>query len=174
MRYAQIRSMDISNGKGIGIALFTQGCPFHCFNCFNQGTWDFEGGKEWTEETQKDFLKLAERSYIDRVSFLGGEPLAEQNIKELLILVEILKDKFPNKKIWLYSGSTFEKIFNSTEETFLIRQQILSYVDVLVDGQYIDELKDYSLRFRGSSNQRIIDVQKTLNNEDKSIVLYLK
>lgn len=172
MRWAQIRKLDISNGEGIGIALFTQGCPFHCFNCFNPETWDFNQGNEWTEETQKEFLKIAERSYIDRISFLGGEPLAEQNIKELLILVKILKDKFPTKKIWLYSGFTFEKIFNSTEEKFLIRQQILSYVDVLVDGQYIDDLKDYSLRFRGSSNQRIIDIKKTLSNEDKAIVLY--
>ena len=172
MRWAQIRDLDISNGKGVGIALFTQGCPFHCFNCFNPETWDFDKGNEWTEEVQKDFLKLAERPYIDRISFLGGEPLAEQNTKELLILVKALKDNFPTKKIWLYSGFTFEKIFNSTEETFLVRQQILSYVDILVDGQYIDDLKDYSLRFRGSSNQRIIDVKKTLSNEDKAIVLY--
>lgn len=172
MRWAQMRALDISNGTGVGISLFVQGCPFHCFNCFNPETWEFEKGNEWTKETQNDFLKLAERSYIDRISFLGGEPLAEQNIEDLLILIRLIKDRYPNKKIWLYSGFTFEKIFNSTEENFLIRQQILSYVDVLVDGQYIDELKDYSLRFRGSSNQRIIDVQKTLNNEDKSIVLY--
>lgn len=172
MRWAQMRALDISNGTGVGISLFVQGCPFHCFNCFNPETWDFEKGNEWTKETQNDFLKLAERSYIDRISFLGGEPLAEQNIEDLLILIRLIKDRYPNKKIWLYSGFTFEKIFNSTEEKFLIRQQILSYVNVLVDGQYIDELKDYSLRFRGSSNQRIIDVQKTLNNEDKSIVLY--
>ena len=172
MRWAQMRALDISNGTGVGISLFVQGCPFHCFNCFNPETWDFEKGNEWTKETQNDFLKLAERSYIDRISFLGGEPLAEQNIDDLLILIRLIKDRHPNKKIWLYSGFTFEKIFNSTEEKFLIRQQILSYVDVLVDGQYIDELKDYSLRFRGSSNQRIIDIKKTLNNEDKSIVLY--
>lgn len=170
MRWAQIRDLDISNGEGIGIALFTQGCPFHCFNCFNPETWDFNKGNKWTEETQKEFLKLAERSYIDRISFLGGEPLSEQNIKELLILVKILKNQFPSKKIWLYSGFTFEKIFNSTEENFLLRQQILSYVDVLVDGQYIDELKDYSLRFRGSSNQRIIDMQKSL--KENTIILW--
>lgn len=172
MRWAQMRALDISNGTGVGISLFVQGCPFHCFNCFNPETWEFEKGNEWTKETQNDFLKLAERSYIDRISFLGGEPLAEQNIEDLLILIRLIKDRYPNKKIWLYSGFTFEKIFNSTEETFLIRQQILSYVDVLVDGQYIDELKDYSLRFRGSSNQRIIDVKKTLSNENKSIILY--
>ena len=170
MRWAQIRDLDISNGESIGIALFTQGCPFHCFNCFNPETWDFNKGNKWTEETQKEFLRLAERSYIDRISFLGGEPLAEQNTKDLLILVKILKDKFPTKKIWLYSGFTFEKIFNSTEENFLLRQQILSYVDVLVDGQYIDELKDYSLRFRGSSNQRIIDVQRSL--KENRVILW--
>ena len=172
MRWAQMRALDISNGTGVGISLFVLGCPFQCFNCFYPETWEFEKGNEWTKETQNDFLKLAERSYIDRISFLGGEPLAEQNIEDLLILIRLIKDRYPNKKIWLYSGFTFEKIFNSTEENFLIRQQILSYVDELVDGQYIDELKDYSLRFRGSSNQRIIDVKKTLNNEDKSIVLY--
>lgn len=167
-----MRALDISNGEGIGIALFTQGCPFHCFNCFNPETWDFDKGNAWTEETQNEFLKLAERSYIDRISFLGGEPLAEQNLEDLLKLIKLLKNKYPNKKLWLYSGFTFEKLFNSTEENFLIRQEIISHIDILVDGQYIDELKDYSLRFRGSSNQRIIDIKKTLCNKDKAIVLY--
>ena len=93
MRWAQMRALDISNGTGVGISLFVQGCPFHCFNCFNPETWDFEKGNEWTKETQNDFLKLAERSYIDRISFLGGEPLAEQNIEDLLILIQLIKDR---------------------------------------------------------------------------------
>lgn len=141
MRYAQIRKLDISNGEGIGIALFVQGCPFHCKNCFNQSTWNFDGGKPFAADVKKHFLNLVRNSYVARVSILGGEPLARQNRLEIERLCRGI-----NKPIWLYTGYTFDKI---------PCKSILEFVDVVVDGQYIDNLKDFSLKFRGSSNQHI-------------------
>ena len=104
MRYASIRSMDISNGEGVGVSLFVQGCDRHCFNCFNSETWDFNGGKEWTEETKNKFIKLIDRPYINRISILGGEPLAERNIDEVLSLIKEIRISYPEKYIWLYTG----------------------------------------------------------------------
>lgn len=181
MRYAQIRSMDISNGEGVGVSLFVQGCPFHCKNCFNSETWDFNGGKEWTEETKNKFLELIDRPYIKRVSILGGEPLAEPNLGEVLSLVKEIREKFPDKTIWLYTGYSIEDIVNFNTKPYSVVQQyfdidnfirnaILIYVDVLVDGEYIDEQKDLTLKFRGSKNQKVIDVKETLKQE--KVVLY--
>lgn len=181
MRFAQIRSMDISNGEGIGVSLFVQGCPFHCFNCFNPDTWDFNGGKEWTEETKDKFLKLIDRPYIKRVSFLGGEPLAKENIAEICELIRDIKKMFPDKTIWLYTGFQFELLqseyneysytpFANDADEWFTRWEIINNVDILVDGRYIDDLKDYKLAWRGSNNQKVIDIQKTLKQE--RIVLY--
>nr|DAE83797.1 MAG TPA: 4Fe-4S single cluster domain protein [Bacteriophage sp.] len=178
MRFAQIRSMDISNGEGVGVSLFVQGCDRHCFNCFNSETWDFNGGKEWTEETREQFIKLVDRPYIKRISILGGEPLAKQNIDEVLSLVKEIRISYPQKNIWLYTGYSIEDIvnFNSvSQQNFdidnFIRNSILTYIDVLVDGEYIDEQRDVSLAYRGSKNQRVIDVQKSLTQE--KLILYL-
>lgn len=181
MRYAQIRAMDISNGEGVGVSLFVQGCPFHCFGCFNSETWDFNGGKEWTKETKDKFMKLIDKPYIRRVSFLGGECLAEQNLSEVLSLVKEIREKFPNKTIWLYTGYSIENIVNFNTNPYPIPQQyfdvdnfirniILIYIDVLVDGRYIDEQRDITLKWRGSKNQRVIDVQQTL--KQGKVVLY--
>lgn len=183
MRYAQIRSMDISNGEGVGVSLFVQGCPLHCKNCFNSDTWDFNGGKEWTEEIKDRFMKLIDRPYIKRVSFLGGECLAEQNLDEVLKLVKEIRISFPKKTIWLYTGfewnSLMSKICQPTfpDEKFehdrnihMKRQKIISNVNVLVDGEYIDEQKDLTLKFRGSKNQHVIDVKQSL--AQNKIVLY--
>ena len=183
MRYAQIRSMDISNGEGVGVSLFVQGCPFHCFNCFNSETWDFNGGKEWTEEIKDKFMKIIDRPYIKRVSFLGGECLAEQNLDGILDLIKEIRISFPKKTIWLYTGfewnSLMSKICQPTfpDEKFehdrnihMKRQKIISNVDVLVDGEYIDEQKDLTLKFRGSKNQHVIDVKQSL--AQNKIVLY--
>ena len=183
MRYAQIRSMDISNGEGVGVSLFVQGCPLHCKNSFNSDTWDFNGGKEWTEEIKDRFMKLIDRPYIKRVSFLGGECLAEQNLNEVLKLVKEIRISFPKKTIWLYTGfewnSLMSKICQPTfpDEKFehdrnihMKRQKIISNVDVLVDGEYIDEQKDLTLKFRGSKNQHVIDVKQSL--AQNKIVLY--
>ena len=157
MRYASIRKFDVTNGEGIGISLFVQGCHFHCFNCFNPDTWDFNGGHEWTEEIEKTFLDLLKANHIKRVTVLGGEPLEEQNLLEVFNLLEKIKNNFPSKRLWIYSGFTFEECLKHP-----LRKKILSLCDVLVDGRYIDELRDISLPWRGSSNQRVIDVQKSL------------
>ena len=157
MRYASIRDMDISNGNGIGVALFTQGCHFHCKNCFNKSTWDFNGGKEFTKETCDKFLKLVNRPFIKRVSILGGEPLAKENINS----VESILKNIKNKTVWVYTGYTFDKVKDKS---------VMKYIDYLVDGQYVDELRDLRLKFRGSSNQRIIDVKKSL--KENKVVLY--
>ena len=184
MRYAQIRSMDISNGEGVGVSLFVQGCPFHCKNCFNSETWDFNGGKEWTEKTKNKFMELIDRPYIKRVSFLGGECLADQNLDEVLKLVKQILISFPEKTIWLYTGFCWNDIMCSFAglqadcvvldkkdiEAWEKRRKIISNVDVLVDGEYIDEQKDLSLKFKGSKNQRVIDVKQSL--AQNKVVLY--
>lgn len=112
MNYAQIRSMDISNGEGVGVALFVQGCHFHCKNCFNSDTWDFNSGKEWTSEIKNEFIKLANKPYIKRISILGGEPLAKENVDEVKKLVNEIRILLPEKTIWLYTGFKWEDIMH--------------------------------------------------------------
>lgn len=179
MRYAQIRSIDISNGDGVGVSLFVQGCDKkpHCKNCFNPETWDFNGGKEWTEETKNKFLELIDRPYIKRVSILGGEPLAEQNLNDVLSLVQEIRISFPEKTIWLYTGYDFQEIFRGESSCIskkglndFKRRQIIKLCDVIVDGEYIDEQRDITLKWRGSSNQRVIDIKQSL--AQNKMVLY--
>lgn len=198
MRYSSMRNLDISNGEGVGVSLFVQGCPFHCFGCFNSDTWDFNGGKEWTEKTKDKFIKLIDRPYIKRISFLGGECLAEQNLDEILSLIKLIRNSFPEKTIWLYTGyhvfinypeshrqhkvilstrpnaSTNiiynDELFFKKKEEDRKRSEIIFNVDVLVDGEYIDEQKDLSLKWRGSKNQRVIDVKQSL--AQNKMVLY--
>ena len=164
MRYSSIRSLDISNGENIGVALFTQGCPFHCKNCFNPETHDFNGGKEYTLEVRDKIISLISRSYIKRFSILGGEPLIDRNKQDLISLCSTIKEARPDIKIWVYTGNTFENIKQSWYDL------LYNYVDILVDGQFVDELKDLRLEFRGSSNQRLIDIKETYKNDN--IVLY--
>lgn len=184
MRFASMRNLDISNGEGVGVSLFVQGCDRHCFNCFNPDTWDFNGGKEWTEETKNKFIKLIDRPYINRISVLGGEPLAEQNLDEVLSLLKEIRISFPEKTIWLYTGFCWNDIMCSFAglqadcvvldkkdiEAWKKRREIISNVDVLVDGEYIDEQRDITLKWRGSSNQRVIDAKQSL--AQNKIVLY--
>lgn len=181
MRYAQIRSMDISNGEGVGISLFVQGCDRHCFNCFNSETWDFNGGKEWTEEAKNKFMELIDRPYIRRISVLGGEPLAEQNLDEVLSLIKKIRTSFPDKTIWLYTGYDFDLLnskyneykytpFAENADEWLTRWEIISNVDVMVDGEYIDKQKDLTLKWRGSKNQHVINVKESIKNN--KIILY--
>lgn len=167
IRYAQIRSLDLSNGEGIGVALFVQGCHFHCSNCFNTETWDFSGGKEWTEEVKNKFLGLIDRPYIKRVSILGGEPLAEENLNDVLDLVNKTRLSSSQKSIWIYSGYKFEDcLLNNKpceENVFReLRYEIIKQCDVLIDGQYIDSQRDITYPFAGSRNQRLIDIQQSL------------
>ena len=170
MRYASIRDMDISNGQGLGVSLFVQGCYFHCKNCFNSETWDFNGGKEWTIEIKEKFLKLIDRDYIERVTILGGEPLVDQNVESVLNLVKEIREKFPKKKIWIYTGYKWNAIlypvvtddFNLERDRILqIRRDILNYIDVLVDEKFEDDKKDLTLKWKGSSNQHVIDVKRS-------------
>ena len=159
MKYAQIREMDVTNGNGIGVALFTQGCPYHCKNCFNPETWDFNKGTDWTKETENKIIELLKPEYITRLTILGGEPLIERNIEPLTALLKIVKGIYPDKQVWLYTGGDFEVLEGLYEEIF-------QYIDILIDGRYIDDLRDYKLKWRGSSNQRIIDVQASLKSGD--------
>ena len=177
MRYASMRNLDISNGEGVGVSLFVQGCPFHCKNCFNSETWDFNGGKEWTEETKNKFMKLIDRPYIKRVSFLGGECLAENNLDEVLKLIQEIRISYPTKAIWLYTGYEWNQIMSPVitddlKSTIIVeqRKEIISNVDVLVDGEYIDEQRDLTLKWRGSKNQRVIDAKQSI--AQNKIVLY--
>lgn len=149
MRYALMRSMDISNGTFVGVSLFVQGCRFHCKNCFNPETWSFNGGKEWTQETKNKFLKLVDKPYIKRVSILGGEPLVEENVDGVVDLMKTIKEMFPDKEIWVYTGYPIEDIKQRGLD------DVLKYADVIVDGRYIDELRDITIKLRGSKNQRI-------------------
>ena len=162
MRYNLIRKMDISNGPGVRVSIFMQGCSFHCKNCFNSETWHFEGGKEFNDETIEKILNLCGQNYVEGLSILGGEPMHPTNIEGTTKLAKAFKEKYPNKSIWVWSGFLYDRDLKDKE--------VLKYIDVLVDGQYVDELHDPTLKWKGSSNQRVIDVKKTLQNKD--IVLY--
>ena len=171
MRYNKIRKMDISNGPGVRVSIFMQGCTFNCKNCFNPEAWDFNYGKEFTDTEINKVIEELDHSYVTGLSLLGGEPLEHSNQQGLLPLLRKVKEKLPDKNIWCYTGYTFDndvmgKMCNNWEET----PELLSYIDVIVDGKFEEEKKDIKLRFRGSSNQRIIDVKKSL--KEKKAVLY--
>ena len=156
MRYNKIRKMDISDGPGVRVSIFMQGCSFHCKNCFNPETWDFEKGNEFNEKIIHKVLDLCGKDYIKGLSILGGEPFHPKNIDGTTKLAKSFKEKYPDKTIWAWSGFKFEE---------LKKNEVFNYVDVLVDGQYMDELHDFKLKWRGSSNQRVIDVKKSLEKD---------
>lgn len=156
MKYNKIRKMDISNGPGVRVSIFMQGCTFNCKNCFNPETHDFNAGTEFTDETINKVLKLCENENVAGLSILGGEPLHPINIDGTTKLAKAFKEKFPNKNLWVWSGFLFDK--------YVVDKEIAKYIDVLVDGQYVDELRNPTLKWRGSSNQRVIDVKKSLNS----------
>lgn len=161
MRYNKIRKMDISNGPGVRVSVFMQGCAFHCKNCFNPETWNFKQGKEFTDEIIDKVLELASKDFIVGLSILGGEPMHPNNIEGTTKLAKLFKEKYPNKTIWCWSGFLFDRDLKDKE--------VMKYIDVLVDGQYQDELHDFRLKWCGSSNQRVIDVQKSLK-ENKTVL----
>ena len=162
MRYNTIRKMDISNGPGVRVSIFMQGCHFHCKGCFNEETWDFNGGEEFTDDTINRVLELASADYIVGLSILGGEPMNPKNIDGTTKLAKAFKEKFPNKSLWAWSGYLFDKDLSDKE--------VMKYLDVLVDGTFKIDLFDPTLKWKGSSNQRVIDVQKSLKK--KKVVLY--
>ena len=161
MRYNKIRKMDIADGPGVRVSIFMQGCTFNCKNCFNHDTHDFNGGKEFTDETINRVLELCDKDHIEGLSILGGEPMHPKNIEGTTKLAKAFKEKFPNKNVWAWSGFLFDRDLKDKE--------VLNYIDTLVDGQYVDELRDPTLKWKGSSNQRVIDVQKSL--EENQVVL---
>lgn len=170
MNYADIKKVDIANGTGIRVSIFVSGCTHHCKGCFNEEAWDFKYGKEFDEDAKQTILKELENPHISGLSILGGEPFEYSNQKGLLPLVKEIKEKYPEKSIWCYSGYTFDKdilqdMCKKWEET----PKLLSYMDVLVDGKFEEENKKVGLRFRGSTNQRIIDVKKSIK-ENKAVL----
>ncbi len=162
MRYNLIRKMDISDGPGVRVSVFLQGCEFHCKNCFNPETWNFDGGKEFTDEHIDEIMKLCGASHIKGLSILGGEPLHPRNIEATTKIAKTFKEKYPNKDLWVWSGFIFDEDMR--------KKEVFKYIDTLVDGQYVDELHNPTLKWRGSSNQRVIDVQKSLK-ENKVILV---
>ena len=174
MNYGEIKKNDIANGIGVRTSLFVSGCRHHCKDCFNSQTWDFSFGNAFTEQTMIEILEACEPDWINGLSLLGGEPFEPENQRVLLPFLVMFKEKFPQKDIWCYSGFTFEEITGKVKSRAKtdISAEMLSLIDVLVDGRFEQTLKDISLKFRGSSNQRVIDVKKTL--AEKRIVLYME
>ena len=171
MYKAEIKKHDIANGTGIRVSLFVSGCTHHCKNCFNQETWDFHYGREFTDTTTEEILDALKPSYIAGLSILGGEPFEHINQQGLLPLLRKVKKTYPQKNIWCYTGYLYDRdiigeMCHKWEET----REILSYIDILIDGEFIEELKQANLLFRGSANQRSILVQESL--QSNSIVLW--
>jgi anaerobic ribonucleoside-triphosphate reductase activating protein len=162
MKYNKIRKMDISNGPGVRVSLFVQGCVFNCPNCFNPETHDFTKGEEFNDETIQKVLTLGEAEFVVGLSILGGEPMHPINRDGVTLLAKAFKEKFPDKSIWMWTGYLFDQDLKDLE--------ILQYIDVIVDGQYVDALHDFRLEWKGSSNQRVIDVKKSIT--ENQIILY--
>ena len=159
MYYGEIKNCDIANGTGVRVSLFVSGCTHHCKGCFNPMTWDFCYGKPYGKAEEDRIVSLLAPSYIAGLSLLGGEPCEPQNITALLPLLRRVKSELPNKTIWCYTGYTLEALLGSRQQAV---RHLLQQIDVLVDGPYIEEQRDISLLFRGSRNQRLIDVPQTL------------
>ena len=171
MNYAEIKNVDIANGPGVRVSLFVSGCTHHCKGCFNEMTWDFDYGKPYTQETIDYLLKLLEPNYIKGITFLGGEPMDPRNQEEVLNTVRQIKEHYPSKDIWLFTGYLLDRdILGQMADTLPHTRELVSLLDVIVDGPFILEKKNLNLRFCGSENQRIIDVQRTLDSG--SIVLW--
>ena len=163
MKYNKIRKMDIANGPGIRVSIFMQGCSFHCEGCFSEETWDFDKGKDFTDETIKKVLELCENPTIKGLSILGGEALHPKNIEGTTALAKAYKEKFPKKDLWIWTGFLFENIKD---------KEVLKYTDVLVDGQFQIKNRNPKLKYCGSTNQRVIDVKKSLKKGE--ITLFYK
>ena len=167
MNYATIKNLDIANGPGLRVSLFVSGCTHHCKGCFNPEAWDFNYGKPFDEDAENEIFKLLENEHIRGLSLLGGEPFEPANQAVLFPFLRRFKAKFPNKDLWCYSGYNFEKdMLTGNLGPWEITEEMLSYIDVLVDGEFVLELKNPNLRFRGSANQRVIRVQDSLKEDN--------
>ncbi len=171
MNYANIKKYDIANGPGVRVSLFVSGCTHHCPGCFNPETWDFNYGEPFDSDVINEILEALEPTYIRGFSLLGGEPFEYKNQIGLLPLLREIKNRFPNKDIWCYTGYDFETdILEDMAKKWSETYEMLSYIDVLVDGEFVEAKKDLALRFRGSSNQRIIQVQESL--QQNKVILW--
>ena len=171
IHYGEIKNCDIANGPGVRVSLFVSGCTNHCKNCFQPQTWDFEYGTPFTDETEDKILEMLAPDYINGFTVLGGEPFEPSNQRALLPFLQRVRDKYPQKNIWMFSGFTLEELqSDGSHPRCEVTDDILSLIDVLVDGRYDENLKNLSLKFRGSSNQRLIDMNATLSNN--KIVLW--
>ena len=171
MYYGEIKTCDIANGEGVRVSLFVSGCTHHCPGCFNQETWDFHYGKEYTEETERELLKSLEPGYISGLTLLGGEPFEPQNQEVLVSLLRKVRERYPEKDVWCYSGYLFDRdLLGESRARCEYTEEMLSMIDILVDGRFVEGLRDITLVFRGSSNQRVIDVKKSLSEGE--IVLW--
>lgn len=170
MYYATIKEKDIANGTGVRVSLFVSGCTHHCLDCFNEIAWDFHYGEEFTQATIDHILDALSPSYIKGLTLLGGEPFEPSNQQGLLPLLRQFKEMYPDKDIWCYTGYLLTDLLADGMVHTAITHEILNAIDILVDGKFVAELKDIRLKFRGSSNQRVIDVQRTIF--EKSIVLW--
>ena len=170
MNYGTIKFCDIANGIGIRTVLFVSGCTHHCKGCFQPETWDFAYGRPYTEATERQILDSLAPSYIHGLTLLGGEPMEPDNQRALLPLLRRIKVEYPQKTVWCYSGYTYEELTGVSRARCEVTDEMLSLIDVLVDGEFVLERKNISLRFRGSENQRLIDLAKT--REQGSIVLW--
>lgn len=163
MHYAEIKNCDIANGPGVRISLFVSGCTHHCPGCFNQVAWDFDYGEEFTQQTIDKILDMLKPTYIKGLTLLGGEPFEPENQGPVVELLRQIKAKYPEKSIWAFSGYLFDRdILSGHLGDWEVTKEYLSYLDVLVDGPFVEAKKNLSLRFRGSENQRIIDVPASL------------
>ena len=162
MHYGEIKNCDIANGEGVRVTLFVSGCTNHCKNCFQPQTWDFEFGQPFTAETEEQLLAMLQPDYINGLTVLGGEPFEPSNQRALLPFLRRVREQYPKKNIWCFSGFTYEELkTEGSHPRCEVTDEILDQLDVLVDGRFVEELKDISLRFRGSSNQRLIDMKKS-------------
>ncbi len=171
MNYATIKYCDIANGLGVRTSLFVSGCTHFCKGCFNSEAWDFNYGKPFTSQVEEEIISSLKPDFIDGLSLLGGEPFEPKNQQALLPFLQRVKKEFPSKDIWCYTGYLFdEELLGESRAKTEYTYEMLKCIDVLVDGKFVEELKDISLEFRGSANQRIIDVKKSL--EENKVILY--
>lgn len=172
MNYGEIKKTDIANGVGCRVSLFVSGCTHHCKGCFNEQTWDFNFGKPFTNETEDELLELLKPDYIRGLSLLGGEPFEPSNQKVLLPFLKKVKKNFPNKNVWCYSGYLFEELTGKIKSRAFSSETIemLNLIDVLVDGEFVESLKDVRLKFCGSSNQRLIDVKQSIKQNQAVLI----
>lgn len=172
MNYGAIKKCDIANGVGVRTVLFVSGCTHHCKGCFQPETWNFDYGERYTKETEDEIIESLRPDYVDGITLLGGEPFEPENQRELVKLLRRIKKELPQKTVWSFSGFTYEELTGDSRAVCEVTNEMLSMLDVLVDGEFVEAKRNISLRFRGSENQRLIDMNKT--RKESKIVLWDK